>query len=204
VTAEVNVVGVSRLDDHLLLADAGLAMAMVAAGAQRLVDLRGETRPPGLPVQIDHFPIMDLEPGQDEVILAAARHLARLADEGVTVGLYCQAGISRTSTVAIAYLLVRGVPLDEASRAVRQARPQAMPALELWRSLERIAAGLPGGATALSRHARYKGKEITLTGIRYLLPPCWSARTSTKTDDATSTATGSVSSRHVHCRGGNV
>jgi hypothetical protein len=55
VTAELNVVGVSRLDDHLLLADAGLAMAMVAAGAQRLVDLRGETRPPGLPVQIDHL-----------------------------------------------------------------------------------------------------------------------------------------------------
>jgi dual specificity protein phosphatase-like protein len=138
----VSIVGVSRLDDHLLLADAGLAMAMVAAGAQRLVDLRGETRPPGLPVPIDHFPIMDLEPGQDEVILAAARHLAGLADEGVTVGLYCQAGISRTSTVAIAYLLVRGAPLDEASRAVRAARPQAMPALELWRSLERIAATL--------------------------------------------------------------
>ena len=138
----VNVVGVSRLDDHLLLAEAGLAMAMVAAGADRLVDLRGETRPPGLPVQIDHFPILDLEPGQDELILAAARHIAGLAEQGVTVGLYCQAGISRTSTVAIAYLLVRGVPLDEASRAVREARPQAMPALELRRSLERIAAAM--------------------------------------------------------------
>jgi hypothetical protein len=142
VSAEINVIGVSRLGDHLLLADAGLAMAMVAAGAQRLVDLRGEARPPGLPVPIDHFPIMDLEPGQDEVILAAGRHLAALADDGVTVGLYCQAGISRTSAVAIAYLLVRGTPLEEASRAVRQARPQAMPALELWRSLERIAANL--------------------------------------------------------------
>ena len=144
-TAEYTVVGVSRLDDHLLLADAGLAMAMVAAGAERLVDLRGETRPPGLPVPIDHFPIMDLEPDQDEMILAAARHLARLADDGVTVGLYCQAGISRTSAVAIAYLMVRGKSLDEANRALRQARPQAMPALELWRSLERLADGLPGG-----------------------------------------------------------
>ena len=52
-TAELNVVGVSRLDDHLLLADAGLAMAMVAAGAQRLVDLRGEI---GNGDQIDPHP----------------------------------------------------------------------------------------------------------------------------------------------------
>ena len=50
------VVGISRLDDHVLLADAGLAMAMVTAGAQRLVDLRGETKPPGLPIPIDHYP----------------------------------------------------------------------------------------------------------------------------------------------------
>ena len=142
-TPEVSVFGVTRLDDHVLLADAGLAMAMVSAGAERLIDLRGETKPPGLPIPIDHFPLIDLEPDQDELILAAAQRLAGLVADGVRVGLYCQAGISRTSTVAIAYLLVRGVPLDEASRAVRAARPQAMPALELWRSLERIAASLP-------------------------------------------------------------
>lgn len=143
-TAEVTVVGISRLDDHVLLADAGLAMAMVRAGAERLIDLRAETKPPGLPVPIDHFPIIDLEPDQDEVILAAARHLAALAEAGVPVGLYCQAGISRTATVAIAYLMVRGKPLDEANRTLRRARPQAMPAIELWRSLERLAPGLAG------------------------------------------------------------
>ncbi len=72
-TAEFTVLGISRLDDHVLLADAGLAMGMVAAGAQRLVDLRGETRPPRLTVPVDHFPIMDLEPGQDELIMEAGR-----------------------------------------------------------------------------------------------------------------------------------
>ena len=137
-TVELSVIGVSRLDDHVLLADAGLAMAMVTAGAQRLIDLRGETKPPGLPVPIDHFPLIDLEPDQDELILAAGRRLAGLAAEGVHVGVYCQAGVSRTSAVAIAYLMVRGRTLEQANQTVRLARPQAMPALELWRSLEHL------------------------------------------------------------------
>ena len=137
------VLGVSTLDEHVLLGDAGLAMAMVAAGVERLVDLRGETRPPGLPVPIDHFPIIDLEPGQDELIARAAAHVAALARAGTRVGVYCQAGISRTAAVAIAYLVLRGAPLDEATAAVRRARPHAMPAPELQRSLERLAAAAP-------------------------------------------------------------
>ncbi len=137
--AAAEVIGFSELDDYVLLGDAGLAMAMVGAGAQRLVDLRGETRPPRLPVPIDHFPIMDLEPGQDELIAQAAAHVAALAKAGTRVGVYCQAGISRTATVAIAYLLFRGETLDSATSTVRSVRPQAMPAVELRRSLERIA-----------------------------------------------------------------
>jgi hypothetical protein len=138
--AAFTVVGVSTLDEHVLLGDAGLAMAMVAAGAERLVDLRGETRPPGLPVPIDHFPLIDLEPGQDELIAQAAAHVAALARAGTRVGVYCQAGISRTAAVAVAYLVLGGATLDGAAATVRRARPQAMPALELMRSLERLAA----------------------------------------------------------------
>jgi hypothetical protein len=140
VTAPGQVLGVSTLDEHVLLGDAGLAMAMVAAGAERLVDLRGETRPPGLPVPIDHFPIMDTEPGQDELIARAGAHVAALARAGTRVGVYCQAGISRTAAVAIAYLLAGGATLDAATAAVRSARPHAMPAPELQRSLARLAA----------------------------------------------------------------
>lgn len=138
--AEYQVVGVSTLDDYVLLGDAGLAMAMVAAGAERLVDLRGETTPPRLPVPIDHFPIMDLEPDQEDLIAQAAAHIAALAKAGTRVGVYCQAGISRTSTVAIAYLLLGGATLESATNTVRNVRPQAMPALELRRSLERLVA----------------------------------------------------------------
>jgi hypothetical protein len=140
VTEPGQVLGISRLDGHVLLGDAGLAMAMVAAGAERLVDLRGETRPPGLPVPIDHFPIMDLEPDQDQLIAAAAAHVAALARAGTRVGVYCQAGISRTAAVAIAYLLLGGATLDEATATVRAVRPHAMPAPDLQRSLRRLAA----------------------------------------------------------------
>jgi hypothetical protein len=145
VTEPSRVLGVSRLDSRVLLGDAGLAMAMVAAGAERLVDLRGETRPPGLPVPIDHFPIMDLEPDQDELIARAAAHVAALAGAGTQVGVYCQAGISRTAAVAIGYLLLGGATLAAATATVRRVRPQAMPALELQHSLERLAARAAAG-----------------------------------------------------------
>ena len=134
----------SRLDEHVLLADAAQAMAMVAAGATRLVDLRGEASPPRLPVGVDRFPIEDLQPDQDELILSAARHVRELASAGLTVGVYCQAGVSRTATVAIAYLLLGGRSLEEAAARVRDVRPEARPALALWRSLERITAALGG------------------------------------------------------------
>ena len=139
-TVPGRVLGISTLDAYVLLGDAGLAMAMVAAGADRLVDLRAETRPPGLPVRIDHFPIMDLEPDQDELIAEAAAHIATLARADTRVGVYCQAGISRTAAVAIAYLLLGGATFDSAMAEVRRIRPQAMPAPELQRSLRRLAA----------------------------------------------------------------
>jgi protein-tyrosine phosphatase len=143
------IVGVTVLDDYVFLGDAGQAMAMVHAGAERLVDLRGEVRPPKLfPVPIDHFALVDLEPDQDELIEQVAAHLASLAAAGTRVGIYCQAGISRTSTVAIAYLMQGGMSLDDATRLVRTARPQSMPAVELRKSLERIYARTTAAAAA--------------------------------------------------------
>jgi protein-tyrosine phosphatase len=138
----VNIFGWSRLDDQVLLADASLAMAMATAGADTLLDLRAETKPPRLPIAIEHFPIEDLMPGQEEQILAAAQRVRELTSQGQTVGIYCQAGVSRTSTVAIAYMVLGGVPLADALAHVRRIRPQAMPALELWHSLEKLA-GVP-------------------------------------------------------------
>jgi hypothetical protein len=142
-----NIFGWSRLDNQVLLADASLAMAMAGAGADVLIDLRAETRPPRLPITIEHYPIEDLIPGQEDLILAAAQRVRELTGQGLTVGIYCQAGVSRTSAVAIAYLVLGGVPLADALAHVRRIRPQAMPALELWHSLERLA-GVPADETS--------------------------------------------------------
>ena len=81
-------------------------MAMVTAGAQRLVDLRGETEAAGTAGSDRPFP--DHGPGSRarmKPTRCAARRVVSLAGSGLTIGVYCQAGISRTSTVAIADLI---------------------------------------------------------------------------------------------------
>jgi 2-hydroxy-6-oxonona-2,4-dienedioate hydrolase len=108
---------------------------MVHEGATVLVDLRGEATPPALPVPIEHFPLQDLVYGQHAVVRAAARRIKTLVDEGHTVGVYCQAGVSRTAAVAIAYLMLDGLSLADATRRLRQARPQALPAVGLMQIL---------------------------------------------------------------------
>ena len=74
-----NIFGWSRLDDKVLLADASLAMAMASAGADCLIDLRAETKPPRLPITIEHYPIEDLMPGQEDLILAAELYADNIA-----------------------------------------------------------------------------------------------------------------------------
>jgi protein-tyrosine phosphatase len=89
-------------------------------------------------VAIDHLPLTDLMDNQDDLILAAAAHIHDLVGRGISVGIYCMAGVSRTSTVAIAYLMLCGLGLTAATDEVRRVRPQALPAMQLWRSLERL------------------------------------------------------------------
>jgi protein-tyrosine phosphatase len=112
---------------------------MAGAGATRLVDLRNEGRPPKYGfIEVDWEPIEDLIPNQDHIILKAGRHVDKLISAGEIVGIYCQAGVSRTAAVAIVYLMLNGHNLEDANAKVRAARPSALPALSLWRSLERL------------------------------------------------------------------
>ena len=115
------------------------APMMAGAGATRLMDLRNEGKPPvyGF-IEVDWQPIEDLIPNQDDLILKAGKRLDELIRDGEIVGIYCQAGVSRTAAVAIVYLMLNGYSLEDANAKVREARPSALPALSLWRSLERL------------------------------------------------------------------
>jgi hypothetical protein len=128
-----------RINDNLMVGSSIDAPMMAGAGATRLMDLRNEGKPPvyGF-IEVDWEPIEDLIPNQDHLILKAARKLDELIQQGEVMGIYCQAGVSRTAAVAICYLMLNGATLEEANAKVREARPAALPALSLWRSLERL------------------------------------------------------------------
>jgi hypothetical protein len=64
-------------------------------------------------------PAPEQSPNLDYVLADAAALVRDLRDEGKTVLLHCVAAHSRTPAVAIAYALLRGVPLDEALPAAR-------------------------------------------------------------------------------------
>lgn len=85
-----------------------------------------------VPTDVEHvgLRLMDeadpaYNPNLDFVVVDAARTVAQLRDEGKTVLLHCVAAHSRTPTVGIAYAVLRGVPLAEASEAVYSALPTA-------------------------------------------------------------------------------
>ena len=135
---------VDQLNASVWLGTAGEAHTLVARGVEYLVDLRAEATPATMTIPVDHIPIEDLARDQDEPILVAARRVKELADSGVVVGVYCQAGVSRTAAVAIGYLMLEGMSLDDATARLRECRPDSLPALGLWRSLEAIENRLEG------------------------------------------------------------
>lgn len=82
-------------------------------------------------------------PNLDFVLTDVARTVAALRDEGQVVLLHCVAAQSRTPAAGIAYALLRGVSLDEATDAVCGALPAAHLNSGFTHALKRLAvAGL--------------------------------------------------------------
>ncbi|WP_082495487.1 ADP-ribosylglycohydrolase family protein [Aeromicrobium sp. Leaf291] len=77
--------------------------------------------------RLQDLPDPAANPNLDFVIVDAARTVAALRAEGKRVLLHCVASHSRTPTVAIAYALTLGVPLQQALGAVRAPLPCARP-----------------------------------------------------------------------------
>lgn len=78
-------------------------------------------------------------PNLDFVLSDAAALVRDLRDEGKTVLVHCVAAHSRAPAVGIAYALLRGVPLAEATRAVCGVLPAARPNSGFRDALARLA-----------------------------------------------------------------
>lgn len=152
----------NRLTPNIWMGDAAEASNMIRHGATRLVDLRAEAFPPGYAIPVDHFPLQDEMPGQHAMLGQAARRVAQWARAGATVGVYCQAGNSRTAAVAALALVYQGADLEDALAAVRTARITAVPALSLKAAMVEVVRGWR--VEGLTHHRLQVG-DITLHAV---------------------------------------
>ncbi|WP_445257348.1 ADP-ribosylglycohydrolase family protein [Nocardioides aurantiacus] len=135
-------------DDGVLLADAS-ALDELPEEATAVVSLclvGGKQIRPDLEHVvyrlIDHADLA-VNPNLDFLLVDAARTVATLRDQGHVVVLHCVAAHSRTPAVAIAYAMLRGVDLAEASKVICAALPAARPNAGFRAALKRLdASGL--------------------------------------------------------------
>ena len=142
---------VDRLAPWLLLGpalDESGYRDLVTQGVTHVVDLREEAEDDAsmmaaLGLRWRRLPIRDHaapSPGQIEDLRAWLTH--EPGDGGVVVYLHCQAGVGRAPTVAIVLLMHQGIPLANAHRQVRVARPGAHPTAAQDAYLEALASRL--------------------------------------------------------------
>jgi protein-tyrosine phosphatase len=111
--------------DHDLLARSGV-------GA--LLHLAARVEPPGITTL--YLPIEDGEPLDAATLRRGVDFVLAQRAAGKTALVACGAGISRSTTFAIAALKeVEGLSLLEAARAVRRIHPGGLPHMALWSSL---------------------------------------------------------------------
>lgn len=128
-------------DPGVLLGD---AMAAEATEADAIVSLcrmgRGQVRGPGHhELLMWDFPDEAWNPNLELLLRDTAEAIARWRDEGRTVLVHCAAGVSRSPTVAAAYLARRlGISGIEALRRLRAVYPDARPNPAFMRALGRL------------------------------------------------------------------
>jgi protein-tyrosine phosphatase len=111
--------------DHDLLARAGV-------GA--LLHLAARVEPPGITTL--YLPIEDGEPLDAATLRRGVDFILAQQGAGKTVLVACGAGISRSTSFAIAALKeAEGLPLLATAREVRRLHPAGLPHMALWSSL---------------------------------------------------------------------
>lgn len=111
--------------DHELLARAGV-------GA--LLHLAAQVEPPD--VATLYLPIEDGEPFEEATLRQGVDFVLAQRAAGKAVLVACGAGISRSTSFAIAALKeAEGLPLLQAAREVRRLHPDGLPHMALWSSL---------------------------------------------------------------------
>jgi protein-tyrosine phosphatase len=107
-----------------------LARARVGA----LLHLAAQVEPPG--VAALYLPVEDGEPFDEATLRSGVDFILAQHAAGKTVLVACGAGISRSTSFAIAALKeAEGLPLLEAAREVRRLHPDGLPHMALWASL---------------------------------------------------------------------
>jgi protein-tyrosine phosphatase len=107
-----------------------LARAEVSA----LLHLAAQVEPPGITTR--YLPIEDGEPFDSPTLRHGVDFILAQRAAGKTVLVACGAGISRSTTFAIAALKeAEGLPLLATAREVRRLHPAGLPHMALWASL---------------------------------------------------------------------
>lgn len=76
-----------------------------------------------------HLPIVDGGPPDSKfetLWLSAGKALHAALSDGALIVVHCRGGLGRTGTIAARLLMEKGVPVEEAIKMVREARPGAI------------------------------------------------------------------------------
>ncbi|KAM9811062.1 dual specificity protein phosphatase 18-like [Neosynchiropus ocellatus] len=144
--------GLSRITDYLFLSNARAASDVALLARNNItcvisVTERATAPPPGL--EFLHVPVSDSPsaPLGDHFDLLSEK-IRRTAELGGRALVHCNAGVSRSASVCMAYLVRHErASLREAHEWVKRSRPVARPNAGFWEQLIRYEQGIRGSTS---------------------------------------------------------
>ncbi|KAM9360427.1 dual specificity protein phosphatase 18-like [Symphorus nematophorus] len=150
-SAAAGLSGLCRVTDHLYLSNVRAAndsSQLTRCNITCIINVTetGSSCPPPPGVECIHIPV------SDSALTPLCDHFGEVADKieltaarGGRTLVHCNAGVSRSAALCIAYLMKhRGVTLLEAHRWLKTCRPMARPNTGFWKQLVRYEMELRG------------------------------------------------------------